>query len=42
LVFIALSGKQKNLVQKFLFKGSRHAIKTQAAQTALKMLANSL
>ena len=39
LVFIALSTKQKTIVKKFLFKGTRLAIKNQACQTALKMLA---
>lgn len=39
LVFIALSTKNKTLVKKFIFKGSRLSIKKQAAQTALKMLA---
>ena len=39
LVFIALSTKNNTLVKKFLFKGTRLAIKKQAAQTALKMLA---
>jgi len=39
LVFIALSTKNNTLVKKFLFKGTRLAIKKVAAQTALKMLA---
>ena len=39
LVFIAVSSKDKTIVKKFLFKGSRLAIKKQASQTALKMLA---
>ena len=39
LVFIAVSTKPKTIVKKFLFKGTRLAIKKQAAQTALKMLA---
>ena len=39
LVFIAISTKQKMIVKKFLFKGSRLAIKNQACQSALKMLA---
>jgi len=39
LVFIALSTKEKTIVKKFLFKGTRLAIKSKAAQTALKMLA---
>ena len=39
LVFIALSTSQKTIVKKFLFKGTRLAIKKQACQTALKMLA---
>jgi PncC family amidohydrolase len=39
LVFIAVSTKQKNIVKKFRFKGSRLAIKNKACQTALKMLA---
>ena len=39
LVFIALSSGSKTTVKKYLFKGSRLAIKKGAAQTALKMLA---
>ena len=39
LVFIAVSTRQKTKVKKFLFKGSRVAIKRQACQTALKLLA---
>jgi nicotinamide-nucleotide amidase len=39
LVFIALSTVSKTIVKKFLFKGTRLAIKKQACQTALKMLA---
>ena len=39
LVFIAVSTKQKTIVKKFLFKGTRLAIKKEAAQAALKMLA---
>ena len=39
LVFIAVSTRQKTTVKKCLFKGTRLAIKIQAAQTALKMLA---
>ncbi len=39
LVFIALSGPRNTVVKKFLFKGRRLAVKQQAAQTALKMLA---
>lgn len=39
LVFIAVSRRQKTIVKKCLFKGSRLSIKQQAAQTALKMLA---
>jgi len=39
LVFIAVSKGSKTIVKKFLFKGTRLAIKKQAAQTALKMLA---
>jgi nicotinamide-nucleotide amidase len=39
LVFIAIATRQKTTVQKFLFKGTRVAIKKAAAQTALKMLA---
>jgi nicotinamide-nucleotide amidase len=38
LVFIAVSTRQKTSVQKFLFKGTRLAIKNQAAQAALKLL----
>jgi len=39
LVFIALSTRQKTIVKKCIFKGTRVAIKNQACQTALKMLA---
>ncbi|MDE2009792.1 MAG: nicotinamide-nucleotide amidohydrolase family protein [Candidatus Omnitrophica bacterium] len=39
LVFIAVSTRQKTLVKKFLFKGTRLGIKKQAAETALKILA---
>jgi nicotinamide-nucleotide amidase len=39
LVFIALSTGPKTIVKKFLFKGTRFAIKNQACQSALKMLA---
>jgi PncC family amidohydrolase len=39
LVFISVSTKQKTIVKKFLFKGTRLAIKKKASQTALKMLA---
>jgi len=39
LVFISVSTKQKTIVKKFLFKGTRLAIKNEAAQAALKMLA---
>lgn len=39
LVFISVSTRSKTIVKKFLFKGTRLAIKRQAAQTALKMLA---
>ncbi|MBF0571290.1 MAG: nicotinamide-nucleotide amidohydrolase family protein [Candidatus Omnitrophica bacterium] len=39
LVFIAVSTKQKTSVKEFLFKGTRLAVKNQACQTALKMLA---
>ena len=39
LVFIAVSTEEKTIVKKCLFKGSRLAVKKQAAQTALKMLA---
>lgn len=39
LVFISVSTKQKTIVKKFLFKGPRLAIKKEAAQAALKMLA---
>ena len=39
LVFISVSTKQKTIVKKFLFKGTRLAIKEKASQTALKMLA---
>ncbi len=39
LVFIAVGTKQKTIVKKFLFKGTRLAIKNKAAQAALKMLA---
>ena len=40
LVFISVSTKQKTTVKKFLFKGTRLAIKKEASQTALKMLAS--
>jgi nicotinamide-nucleotide amidase len=39
LVYIAFCTQQKTIIRKFLFKGSRLAIKKQAAQSALKMLA---
>ena len=39
LVFIAMSTQQKTIVKKCFFKGSRLAIKKQASETALKMLA---
>ena len=39
LVFIGLSSSSKTLVKKYLFKGTRLAIKKHACQTALKMLA---
>jgi nicotinamide-nucleotide amidase len=39
LVFISVSTKQKIIVKKFLFKGTRLTIKKEAAQAALKMLA---
>ena len=39
LVFIALSTKQKTIVKKCLFKGTRLSIKNQSCKTALKMLA---
>ena len=39
LVFIALSTTSKTIVKKSIFKGNRLAIKNQALQTALKMLA---
>ena len=39
LVFIAMSMGSKTIVKKCLFKGTRLAIKKQASQTALKMLA---
>ena len=39
LVFIALATREKTIVKKCLFKGSRLVIKNAAAQTALKMLA---
>src|SRR5665213_1849086 len=39
LVFIAVSTKERTTIKKFLFKGTRLAIKKQACQTALKMLA---
>ncbi len=42
LVFIAVSSAKQTIVKKFLFKGSRLAIKNQAAQTALKILAKSI
>ena len=39
LVFIAINSEHRTIVKEFLFKGTRLAIKKQAAQTALKMLA---
>jgi nicotinamide-nucleotide amidase len=39
LVFIAVSTGSKTIVKQFLFKGTRLAIKKQAAQAALKILA---
>lgn len=39
LVFIAVNTGPKTIVKKFLFKGTRLAIKKKAGQTALKMLA---
>jgi len=39
LVYIAISTSSKTIVKKFLFKGTRLAIKKEASQTALKMLA---
>jgi len=39
LVFIALSSGPETIVKKFLFKGTRLAIKQKAGQAALKMLA---
>jgi len=39
LVFIGLSSPSKSLVKRCFFKGTRLAIKKQACQTALKMLA---
>jgi len=39
LVFIAVCSINKTIVRKFLFKGTRLAVKKQAAQAALKMLA---
>ena len=39
LVFIALSTDTETIVKKFLFKGTRLAIKQKACQAALKMLA---
>jgi nicotinamide-nucleotide amidase len=39
LIFIAVSTRQKTIVKRFLFKGTRIAIKNKASQTALKMLA---
>lgn len=38
-VWIALSSRRNTTARKFFFKGSRVAIKNQAARTALKMLA---
>jgi nicotinamide-nucleotide amidase len=39
LVYIAISTASTTTVKKYLFKGSRLAVKRQACQTALKMLA---
>ena len=38
LIFISVSSKEKTICRKFIFKGSRLKIKTQAAMQALKML----
>ncbi len=38
LVYIAVSTNKKIIVKKFLFKGTRQAIKNQACQAALKLL----
>ena len=40
--FIALSSKNKNICKKFVFKGSRNAVRKQATLKALKLLKNSL
>ena len=40
LTFIAISAKEKNICKKFIFKGNRLAIKSQAVNEALKTLLN--
>lgn len=42
LVFIGVYLKKKTTVKKFLFKGSRKAIKRQSAEAALAMIIDSL
>lgn len=42
LVFIAVSKGARNTVKKFLFKGSRKAVKRKSAEAALEMLAAAL
>lgn len=42
LVFIAVSKGKKTTVRKFLFKGARKAVKKQAVEAALVMLAGAL
>jgi PncC family amidohydrolase len=39
LVFMAVSTTKRTIVKKFLFKGTRVAVKNQACQAALKLLA---
>ena len=42
LVFIAASKQKQNVVKRFLFKGSRLAVKTKAAEAALHLLLKNL
>lgn len=42
LVFIAISSSRKAKVNRFMFKGTRQQVRTQAAQAALQMLLRNL
>lgn len=42
LVFIAVSKGKKTVVERFVFKGARKAVKRQSAEAALSMLAKAL